>query len=270
MADLLLFLDDSGTRNPDKSDGRPAGSDHPDWFALGGVLLKSEDEAQCRAAHAGFCARWGIAYPLHSSDIRFRKNQFDWLGRLSVAEFDRFHSDLQDVLVSLPMHGIACVIDRPGYNARYLEKYGRSRWSLCKTAFSVVVERAAKLAIRDGRGLRVMPERADRKSDQWLRQYFDGLRRDGMPFDGTNSHKYGPLAGPDLQSTLREFRLKYKSSPMVQFADLYLYPLCRGGYADYAPHRILQQHGKVIDCVLGDGEVASLGVKYSCFDLVSR
>lgn len=46
-----------------------------------------------------------------------------------------------------PVIGLACVIDWPGYNKRYAEKYAENRWMLCKTAFSVVVERAAKFAI---------------------------------------------------------------------------------------------------------------------------
>ena len=57
-----------------------------------------------------------------------------------------FYEDLYQLLRAAPVTGLACVIDRPGYNARYREKYGRQRWSLCKSAFTISVERAAKYA----------------------------------------------------------------------------------------------------------------------------
>ncbi|MFA6220538.1 MAG: DUF3800 domain-containing protein [Erythrobacter sp.] len=268
MPDLLLYLDDSGTRNPDRGCKAIADPDRPDWFALGGILLASEDESAARQLHSDFCRRWDITYPLHSSDIRFRKGEFNWLKHLSIPEFERFHEDLAATLIAMPVRGIACVIDRPGYNNRYLEKYGRQRWSLCKTAFSVVVERAAKAAISEGRRLRVFPERADKQADGWLAGYFRDLREAGMPFAVATSEKYAPLTNGDLGHTLREFRPKYKSSPMVQIADLYLYPICRGGYVDYRPLSILREEGKLIDCTLSDDELPSRGIKYSCFELV--
>jgi hypothetical protein len=58
-----------------------------------------------------------------------------------------------ELMSASPFLGFACVIDRPGYNARYREKYGREQWSLCKTAFSELVERAAKYA--QGAGYRL-------------------------------------------------------------------------------------------------------------------
>jgi hypothetical protein len=45
-----------------------------------------------------------------------------------------------------PALGLACVIDRPDYNHRYKEKYADERWSLCKTAFTIAVERASDIA----------------------------------------------------------------------------------------------------------------------------
>lgn len=230
--------------------------------------MREEDEQVARQARADFCARWGITYPLHSTDIRFRKANFEWLKSITIQQFERFHGDLAEMLVTMPIEGIACVIDRPGYNHRYLEKYGRDRWSLCKTAFSVVVERSAKVAISEGRRLRVFPERADKQADRWLKGYFNALRDTGMPFAAASSEKYGPLKQADLTHVLREFRPKFKSSPMVQIADLLLYPMCKGGYGEYLPHQILIESGKLIDCRLSQEECAALGIKYSCFDLV--
>ena len=67
--------------------------------------------------------------------------------------------------MNIPVFGHACVIDRPGYNHRYREKYGRQTWMLCQTAFAVVCERAAKQAIREGRKLRVYVEEGDKSAD---------------------------------------------------------------------------------------------------------
>ncbi|KZX52335.1 hypothetical protein A3711_08560 [Erythrobacter sp. HI00D59] len=174
------------------------------------------------------------------------------------------------MLASVPVLGLACTIDRPGYNQRYFEKYGRERWSLCKTAFSVIVERAVKRARSDTRKLRIYAERADKDSDSKLRQYYEELRAEGMPFAGGGDAKYHPLSQPELKETLREFRLKYKSSPMVQLADLYLYPMCRNGYEPYRPFKEFQDANRLIDCELSADERPALGIKYSCFDLVNR
>jgi hypothetical protein len=161
------------------------------------------------------------------------------------------------------------VIDRPGYNSRYLEKYGRNRWSLCKTAFAVAVERATKFAIRSGRRLRVLIERSDRKTDGWIRDYYEDLKVAGAPFADETSQKYAPLASEDFTKSLYELRLKNKSSPMIQIADLYLWPMCIGGY-DPANRPLvrLKNDRRLIDCVLSEQAIGLEGIKYSCWDLV--
>jgi hypothetical protein len=56
---------------------------------------------------------------------------------------------------------------------------------------------------------------------------------------------------------------------MMQMADLYLYPICRGRYeAAYHPYRIMQDERKLIDVTLEKDAVAECGIKYSCFELV--
>jgi hypothetical protein len=42
-----LYLDDSGTRHPDKGSGDPEHRKH-DWFALGGVVVDEADEDRVR------------------------------------------------------------------------------------------------------------------------------------------------------------------------------------------------------------------------------
>lgn len=263
---LNLYIDDSGARNPDK---KPQEKQFKDWFALGGVLITEEDEAVARELHQKFCDRWGITYPLHSYDIRQRENRFAWLGALDQTDYSAFMSDLTEFLIEVPLVGHACVIDRPGYGARYREKYGRQTWMLCQTAFSVVCERAAKFAIAGDRKLRVYVEEGDVKADGYIRSYYRELREKGMPFGRPTSDKYGPLSSDQLKSTLYDLKMKKKSSPLVQLADLYLYPLARGGYDDsYTPYKILRAEKKVIDDVLDNDLIETVGIKYSCFELV--
>jgi hypothetical protein len=40
---LNFYLDDSGTRHPDHKQGKRAAHGY-EWFALGGILVKEEDE----------------------------------------------------------------------------------------------------------------------------------------------------------------------------------------------------------------------------------
>lgn len=268
MSELLFYIDDSGTRSPDRR--LVANPPIRDWFGLGGVLVRQEDEASARRLHSEFCQSWGIDYPLHSENIRFKTGAFAWLKGVPEDERNRFYRELGDMLVSLPVRGLACTIDRPGYNARYYERYGRQRWSLCKTAFSVIVERAVKLAIREDRKLRILPERADKDSDRKLKQYFQDLRANGMPFSAGGDPKYSPLGQHEFESTLLEFKTKFKSSPMIQLADMYLYPMCRNGYHEYRPFNEFREAGRLVDCELSAEEAKVLGIKYSCFDLVEN
>jgi hypothetical protein len=265
---LNLYLDDSGTRHPDHAPGNlPAHG--RDWFGLGGIMVTDEDEPTARQHHRDFCRRWGIDYPLHSHEIRGQAKKFAWLRKLEAAERDRFLNDLEAMLTSLPVLGIACVIDRPGYRHRYDEKYGRQHWSLCKSAFSIVVERAAKHALSRRRKLRVWFERADKTTDKWMQGYFQSLRKEGQPFDKANMAKYDPLSDDDLRAALYDCKPKNKSSPMAQIADMYLWPLCIGGYdRDNRAYAALMNSGHVIDRHVSDDDLPSLGVKYYCWDLV--
>jgi hypothetical protein len=262
-------MDDSGTRTPDRRP-LPFRPNVREFFALGGVLINEEDEAPARRLYDDFCARWSISYPLHSVEIRHSKNAFSWLKR-DTQEYGRFMQDLSRLVTTLPVVGVACVIDRPGYDARYREQYGRRMWHLCKTAFCISIERAAKHALRDARKLRVMPERSSKQDEDRLSGYYADLRAGGMPFEAGSSSAYAPLSAESLHSTLYELRFKRKSSPMVQIADLFLWPLAVAGYdPEYRPYRALREAGRLIECHLDESEHPSCGTKYSCFDLVDR
>jgi len=264
---MCLYVDDSGTRNPDRR--VPEEFTYRDWFALGGYLTQEENEGAIRTAHAIFCEQWGIAYPLHSYDIRSETENFTWLAALNDREYNRFMRGLSQMLLSVPVIGHACVVDRPGYNHRYREKYGRQTWMLCRTAFAVICERAAKHARKNGCRLRVYVEEGDKSADDKIRDYYKSLRTDGMPFAVDLSAKYAPLSAAELAHTLYDLDFKAKSSPLAQIADLYAYPIARGGYdPDYFPYTQLRARNKLIDSLLTTEEVPHLGIKYSCFDLV--
>lgn len=266
---INFYLDDSGTRHPDR--GTTENTATRDWFSLGGVLIAESDEAVARKMYEQFCGEWGITYPLHSVEIRHQSGNFQWLRSLPEKDHFKFLGRLEKFLLGLPVMGLACVIDRPGYNHRYLEKYGRKRWSLCKTAFSVVVERASKWAAQYNFRVRVMAERCDPKSDKKLQEYYENLKETGGPFAKDTSAKYAPLKAGDFASILYEFRLKKKSSPLMQVADMYLWPMCMGGYhKGNHPYRSLVNAGRLVDCVCDPGRVGELGIKYSCFDLVKQ
>jgi len=197
---LNFYMDDSGTRHPDKKPSRPEG--YGDFFALGGVLIQEEDESLARDLHAHFCDRWAIDCPLHSSEIRHKSKNFTWLGELDSPGRRHFMDDLEALVLGVPVLGLACVVDRPGYNARYREKYGRQRWSLCRTAFCVSVERAAKYADSIGRRLRVLPEECNPKEDKKLAEYYRTLKSEGSPFDPDASAGYRPLHAGDYSRIL--------------------------------------------------------------------
>jgi len=267
MSDVINFyLDDSGTRQPDNNPGvAPAHGN--DWFALGGVLVNEEDDDEVRRLHSDFCKLWKIEKPLHSHEIRSRRKNFAWVGKLGETDKKTFYDSLSDLMLNAPVIGLACVIDRPGYNKRYKEKYGDNRWQLCKTAFSIAVERAAKYARENDRRVHVFPERCNKADDALLKSYYVDMKTNGMPSEPANMGKYGPLTKDEFQLRLARFEPKGKSSPVMQFADLYLWPICMGGYdRKNRPYHLLKENGKLIEHHIELAAIPQLGTKYSCFD----
>lgn len=271
MNDLMaLYVDDSGARNPDRNPKDCLPAHGHDWFGFGGVIVRDEDREQVVGAHRGLCEKWSITSPLHSSEIQAKTDSFRWLAKLKRKKLEAFWADVGTLVTMEPLTAIACVVDRPGYNARYLDEYGRKRWTLCKTAFNVVVERAAKWARRHGCRLRVCVERADRATDARMKGYYNALRDTGQPFDKGRSDKYSPLSPPDFAETLYEFRTKDKSSPLMQLADVALWPICIGGYDEAnKAFRAMLDAGTLIDGRLPTEAVPAEGIKYSCWDLQS-
>lgn len=134
-------------------------------------------------------------------------------------------------------------------------------------SFTIAVERAAKYALSQGARLRVFVESSSRPDEKKLKAYYENLRGVGNPFDPTRSSGYKPLAQQELGQALFEFRVKQKSSPIMQIADLYLYPICKAGYDPTHPaYRCLCDNKKLIDQLVDPNDLATLGIKYSCFD----
>jgi hypothetical protein len=266
---LNFYMDDSGTRTPNRK-ALPFDPRAREFFALGGVLINEEDEAAARKLYDDFCSRWSIDYPLHSVEIRHSTGKFSWLRRHS-ADYGRFMNDLTRMLLSMNVLGMACVIDRPGYDARYREKYGRRQWHLCQTAFAIAVERAAKFARSSGRKLRVMPERSNKADDDRLKRYYGDLKTSGPPFDEVSSTAYSPLTATEFAQTLHEIRFKSKSSPIGQIADLFLWPVALAGYDEgNRAYVALRDAGRLIESRLSATEIEAAGSKYSCFERVRQ
>ena len=237
-----------------------------DYFALGGVLIPENEIGAVIEMHSAFVTRWKLTGPLHSTRIRGRRGQFTWLGRDKAQESD-FLAELEEMILAMPVIGIACVIDRPGYVARYAERY-KQPWLLCKTAFAILIERSAKFAERSGGWLEIFFEESGKKEDRDILSYARALETEGMPFDGANSKDYESLRPDDFKSILvGQPRRITKEAPMAQIADLLLYPMVKGGYDDsYPPYAKLMAASRILDATLKVDDRPSLGIKYSCFD----
>lgn len=265
-----LYLDDSGTRFLDNPETPPpTRNDGMDYFALGGLLLKSEDLGLLIESYDKFAKDHGIVYPLHSHKIRTRKEEFGWL-KTEPERATRFYQDLSNLLCQMPGYVTACCVHRPDYNARYSKTYGEARWKLSKSAYNIVVERAAKFALRENRKLVVYVEASGKKEDKDIKIYHRDMVSEGMQFNKERSQKYSPLGEGDFRSVLmKNPNFVNKTNRAAQIADLVLYPVVKGRYVpNYPPYQQLMEAGKIIDTALEEGERISMGVKYFCFDTV--
>lgn len=263
---LHLFIDDSGVRLPNREHTQPR-NDKLDYFALGGVIVKPEDRSQIRNAYDKLRTKYGMDYALHSSCIRSKKKDFRWLGTDEAKE-KRFLNDLWRFICSQPIIVHACVVHRPGYNARYEKEYGKSRWDLCKSAYSILVERAAKYALRENRKLLVYVEETGRIEDRLIKEYHKHLLDEGPYFDQHTSAKYTPLDSGGFSHTLaRNPNFTTKNHFLTQLADLVLFPVVKEIYEpNYRSFVSMHNAGLIIDQHLSEDEQKTIGVKYYCFD----
>ena len=262
-----LFIDDTGTRAVDRP-STPRREDGLDHFAMGGLLIQAEEAKLMEARLIELRKRHNITAPFHSSPMRSRKKAWAWLGS-EPERADRLMRDLTAFLCSVPGYATAWVMPRPGYEARYFGRYSKEqRWALCKSAYTILVERAAKLAAREGRQLAVYVEQCGPKEDGAVRAYHTALRDEGMLFDPGTSGRYSPLGAADFKAILlEEPKFFTKELPLGQVADLLLYPLVKGRYdPSYRPYRDLVAAARLLDFALAEEDRATLGTKYYCFD----
>lgn len=267
MAELTFYMDETGNRQPDKDiDQSRKGRD---WFALGGLIVKREDEDQIKWRRDEVARELGARSPFHITDMLSESKGFSWLGRLTERRRREFWSSYQEFLSEIPAIGFGCVIDRPGYVARgYVEKHGDQKWLLCRSAFDIAIERAAKYARSEGRKLRVVFE-SDPPFDPIMKQYFRDLKEHGLAFDTVRSEKYQPLTAEDFRNVLTTVEARPKSNRVLQVADSYVYAIARGRYdKKFSIWRDLCDHGKVSNFAMGGDpeKIRAMGIKYYCFD----
>ncbi|WP_433908764.1 DUF3800 domain-containing protein [Sphingomonas yabuuchiae] len=266
MAELTFYMDETGSRQPDKKpDASRLGRD---WFAFGGFIIRREDEEAAKWARDEVARRLDVRHPFHITDMLAEAKKFSFLQRKTEKERLAFWAEYQEFLADLPVMGLGCVIDRPGYAARgYVEKHPETKWLLCRSAFDIVVERAVKYAIREDRRLRIVFE-SDAPFDPIVKSYFANLKQNGLEFDAANSGKYNPLTKDDFAKTLTTIESRPKSNRLLQVADSYIYAIARGKYhKQFSMWRQLCDAQRIANFALGGDAAAikAMGIKYYCF-----
>lgn len=261
----ILYIDDSGSRFPDSKE--IPRSDGMDCFALGGVLILEKDLNDFVKKYKGFCKKYNITYPLHSTKIRGYRDNFSWLKK-DIKRTDQFLNDLENLMIEIPAIGFASVVDRKGYNLRYKEQYEGKPWWMCKTAYSTLIERVTKFVISKDGTFEIHFERVGPKEDKALIQYTKDLKNVGMPFDKVSMQKYECLSHEQFKSALLgEPHRKTKEDVFIQVADLYLYPMIKRKFDElFRPWTVLFIKNKVIDSLIDVNDLQKLGIKYSCFN----
>lgn len=259
----VLCIDDTGTR--DLNSQSVVREDSMDWFALGGVLVKGEHVGRIGFRHKAFCEKHRISYPLHSSDIRCKTKMFKWL--TDDKKRALFTQALGEFITSLPMMVTAAVVHRPGYFGRYQKKHGTGLWNMDKTAYCILIERAAKFAQLNDRKLEIRFEQAGKKEDQAIVDYTTELKNTGSPFNPITAAGYRPLQAIDYSNILLGSPIKEtKKFSLIQLADLVVYPIAKAGYQDnYPPYYQMTKAKMLIDQHLNDEHKGIAGIKYYCF-----
>lgn len=259
----IFYMDDFGTRTICRGATNSSSPAHEFIFALGGVIVASEDVGAISKNVGAFCERWGVP-ALHGNKIRSGKGKFGFLKK-DPGKRTEFFLDLDRLVLDERLIAHACVICRPGYRDRYVSKHPEgTRWEMSRTAFDISVERAAKLAIKDGRKLDVVYERTGEKEDKLLEKYFADLKASGMGFSTANSRQYGPLTGTQFSDHLNVIWSDGKGNHMLQLADLVVHPVSQVtcGSRNRAYDQLVGRK-MLLDFKHEDDAV---GVKYSCFD----
>lgn len=269
MSHYILYIDDTGSRDPDHKEAPR--NDGMNCFGLGGVLVHKDNVETIVEMYQKFVSTWNIDYPLHSTEIRGKRNNFRWL-KDDVKQTERFYTELQNLMVQIPVIGFATVVDRDGYNERYRGEYGDGRWQLCKTAYSILLERVAKHCNQQEATFEVIFEEVGKKEDRAIIEYHRAMKTIGHPFNEGRSYKYNCLVSSDYKRLVsNDPRRNSKKNIFLQIADIYLYTMAKHGYDSlHSPWFVLMESGRIIDALCSLENREMLGVKYSCFDQVAK
>ncbi|MBW4540696.1 MAG: DUF3800 domain-containing protein [Myxacorys chilensis ATA2-1-KO14] len=260
--EFALYMDESGSAKPSPRDAAP-------YFAVGGVLVKRQDESVIANQIIEFKRRWEISEntALHGNEIRSRKKNFAWLGLKPKEEQDAFLCDLSNTITCCPIIVHACVVSRQGYLKRYFERYGEKTWEMLKSAFMILIERSAKYASQNDGKLMVYYEKAGKNEDRLMEEHFDTIRSEGHPFALEGSAKYDPLSPGTLDNILCGIEGKTKQNLLIQVADLCLHPVVRAkDQSENTAFQALRQNQRLVDSVLQEDQLPTMGIKYYCFE----
>ncbi len=263
-----LYIDETGNRYPHHNHSKH--NDGMDHFGWGGILVRKSDEDSILVRMKELRNKWGITYPLHSSEIRNSRDNFAWLGKGEKTRVE-FLENLNDFLTDLPAIGFGVVVSRSRYNKRFREQYGQGRWELCKSAHPILVERVVRYLLRvdpEAR-LRIIFEGSSGAENKLIVEYTRDIKRDGHPFQKDNADKYTPLAPRVYDRVIiGDAQSQPKSNFFLQIADLYIYPIAKRAYQPaYLPWVLLYESQHVIDALLDPERRPNEGIKYYCFDI---
>ena len=226
MSSLNLYFDRfPGSRHPDKKadkNRRGAGLVRSRWISNPTGRWTSG-----QITSPSYCGQMAREGSVPYDGYALKQKGFFLVGALGQTKSKTdFGSDYKGMLARVPVIGIACVIDRPGYVARgYLEKYP-DKWLLCRSAFDILIERSAKFAKMKIENYEVIHE-GDVGTNEVMKSYFRNIKQNGMAFDGTRSSRYKPLPKEEFGSILTTIEYKTKESPLMQIADSYVYAMAR-------------------------------------------
>lgn len=231
--------------------------------------MEKEKETEVVLLYKEFCEKWNISYLLHSSEIRGKRRNFQWLKMHPNQK--GFFEDLNKFLTEIAVLGFGVVVSRPGYNKRYTEKYGNTKWELCRTTYPILIERVVRylLGLGEEFKLKVIFEGASGDENRKIVEYAQLLKTEGPPFAKTDSDKYSPLT-TDVYQKVISGRPKpgTKSNLFLQIADLYIYPMAKFKYdSSYLPWHILYKSVRIIDAITEPEKLCQNGIKYYCFSV---
>ena len=255
---MTLFIDESGTRYPDNVD-----KNGPPWFGMGGVLVLNDDLLAIHDAHAALVSKWRLSGPLHGFEIRNTSKAFAWLDKVGRKRAAEFVSDLEAFVRSAPVVGIGCVLDRAEHVAKYRPQHGRTMWLMSKTAFTITVDRAAKIATTLGCRLRVVVERSGHhREDPEVVECYKELTG-GRHVFGPAVEAFNDELTPYRAATLAGLEFGGKENPGLQLADLMIFPVCASGFApDHPENQSMLSGRKYVDFHLPNRLVSPWGLKF--------